>query len=274
MSKKMGFIRRAWFLVFIVGLALFFATEQVLKVTENPNLIPTVILLGAFLVPVTFVTYIFEYEPVKDVPLPTVIVCFLWGGIIGITAAGLLEYETLKRMTFPGLLGVAVIEEAVKLIFPLILYARGRYRKEAHGLLFGITSGMAFAALETMGYGLVTLINSQGNVAALQDILLIRGLLAPAGHAAWTGLVCSVIWLERARGRSILNSTVIGTFVLVVILHALWDFFDILPAQTLTLSVISTVANIAIAAISVVLLFRRIRESARITGEPRSNQGD
>jgi RsiW-degrading membrane proteinase PrsW (M82 family) len=262
----MGFIRRAWwFRALIGGLVLFFATEEVLRVTENPNLIPTVILVGAFVVPIAFVTYIFEYEPVKDIPLPTVIVCFLWGGIIGITAAGLLEYGTLKSLTFPGLLVVAVIEEAVKLIFPLILYARRRYLKEAHGLLLGIASGTAFAALETMGYGLVALINSQGNIGTLQDLLLFRGLLAPAGHAAWTGLVCSVIWRERARGRSILNSTVIGTFVLVVILHALWDFFDILPSQTPTLSVISNLANIAIAAISVVLLVRQIRESARVT---------
>jgi RsiW-degrading membrane proteinase PrsW (M82 family) len=265
MLRRIGFIRRPWFLVFIVGLALFFATEEVLRVTQNPNLIPTVILLGAFLVPLTFVTFIFEYEPVKDVPLPTVIVCFLWGGIIGITAAGLLEYETLKSLTFPGLLGVAVIEEAVKLIFPLILYARGRYRKEAHGLLFGVTSGMAFAALETMGYGLVALINSQGSVTALQDILFVRGLLSPAGHAAWTGLLCAVIWQQRTRGRSILNSAVIGTFVLVVILHALWDFFDILPAQTPALSVILILANVAVAGISVVLLVRRIRESTRVT---------
>jgi RsiW-degrading membrane proteinase PrsW (M82 family) len=267
MLKKMGFIKRAWFRVLISGLALFFATEQVLKVTENPNLIPTVILLGAFIVPVAFITYIYGYEPVKDVSLPTVALSFLWGGIIGIAAAGLLEYETLKSLTFLALLGVAVIEELVKLIFPLVLYVQGRYRSEAHGLLFGITSGMAFAALETMGYGLVALIKSQGNIGALEDVLLVRGLLSPAGHAAWTGLVCSVIWRERARGHPILNRTVIGTFALVVILHALWDFFDILPSQIPSWSVISTLANLAIAAISLVLLIRRIRESARVTPE-------
>jgi RsiW-degrading membrane proteinase PrsW (M82 family) len=265
MLRRLGFVRRGWFLVLIVGLALFFIMEEVLRVTQNPNLIPTVILLGAFLVPLTFVTFIFEYEPVKDVPLPTVIVCFLWGGIIGIAAAGLLEYATLTSLSFSGLLGVAVIEEAVKLIFPLILYARGRYRKEAHGLLFGVTSGMAFAALETMGYGLVALINSQGSVTALQNILFVRGLLSPAGHAAWTGLVCAAIWQQRTRGRSILNSAVIGTFVLVVILHTLWDFFATLPSQTAALSVILILANVAVAGISVVLLVRRIRESTRVT---------
>jgi len=263
--RKTAFTKRAWFWALISGLALFFVTELVLRVTGDANLIPTVLLLGAFVIPVTFIIYIYGYEPVKDVPLPTVAFSFLWGGVIGVLAAVLLEYETLKSLNFPGLLGVAVIEEAVKLIFPLILYAQGRYRKEAHGLLFGVTSGMAFAALETMGYGLVALIQSQGSIVALEDVLLVRGLLSPAGHAAWTGLVCAVIWRERKRGRSILNRAVIGAFVLAVALHFLWDFFDILPSQAPTLSVISHLVSIAVAAISVVLLVQRIRESARVT---------
>jgi RsiW-degrading membrane proteinase PrsW (M82 family) len=264
MFRRFGFVRRGWFLIFIVGLALFFASEQILVFTGNPNFIPTVILLGAFLVPLTFVTFIFEYEPVKDVPLPTVIVCFLWGGAIGLAAAGLIEYATLQNLNFASLLGVAAIEEAVKLIFPLVLFFRGRYRKEADGLLFGVSSGMAFAALETMGYALVGLLGAQGSVSNLQNILFVRGLLSPAGHAAWTGMMGAVIWQQRARGRSIANGAVFGTFLLVVILHALWDFFDLLPSQPMALATISVVGNVAIAAISLGLLARRIRESVRV----------
>jgi RsiW-degrading membrane proteinase PrsW (M82 family) len=262
MFRGFGFVKRGWFLVFIVGLALFFVAEEVLLVTANPHFIPTVILLGAFLVPLTFVTFIFEYEPVKDVPLPTIIVCFLWGGIIGLAAAGLIEYATLKTLSFGSLLLVAAIEETVKLIFPLVLFFRGRYRKEADGLLFGVSSGMAFAALETMGYALIGLINAQGSISALQDILFVRGLLSPAGHAAWTGIMGAVIWQQRARGRSIANGVVFGTFLLIVILHALWDLFDLLPPQSASLSI---TGNVAVALISVLLLIRRIRESAQAT---------
>ena len=200
MKYRLHFIRSAWFRVLVSSLVLFFITQQVLRITNNPNLIPTVILLGAFVVPLAFITYIYEREPVKDIPLPAMALSLVWGGVIGIVAAGLLEYETLKGLSFVALLGVGVIEENAKLIFPLGLYFHGRYRTEAHGLLFGIASGMAFAALETMGYGLVTLIKSQGNIGMLEDVLLIRGLLAPAGHAAWTGLVCTVIWRERGGG--------------------------------------------------------------------------
>jgi protease PrsW len=52
---------------------------------------------------------------------------------------------------------------------------------------------MGFAALETMGYGFVTLLASRGNLALLEEALLARGLASPAGHAAWTGLVCAVL---------------------------------------------------------------------------------
>jgi RsiW-degrading membrane proteinase PrsW (M82 family) len=265
MSRRFGFVRRGWFLVFIVGLSLFLIAEEVLRLTNNPNLIPTVLLLGAFLVPLSFVTFIFEYEPVKEVPLPTVIVCFLWGGIIGVAAAGLIEYATLQTLNFASLLGIAAIEEAVKLIFPLVLFFRGRYRSEADGLLFGVSSGMAFAALETMGYGLVALLGPQGSIGALQNMLFVRGILSPAGHAAWTGMMGAVIWQQRARGRSIASGAVFGTFLLVVILHTLWDFFDLLPSKPVALAAVSVAGNVAVAAISLGLLARRIRESVRAT---------
>jgi hypothetical protein len=45
--------------------------------TSNPNYAPSVILLGAFLVPITFVTYLYERLPSWDVPLQTLAVCFL-----------------------------------------------------------------------------------------------------------------------------------------------------------------------------------------------------
>ena len=45
-----------WPAIFVGGLALWVATVLVTFATQNSNLIPTIILLGSFLVPVTFVT--------------------------------------------------------------------------------------------------------------------------------------------------------------------------------------------------------------------------
>jgi Flp pilus assembly protein TadB len=51
---------RQWLRFFVVGLLLWVASVVVTFATGNVNLVPTVILLGSFLVPVTFVVYAFQ----------------------------------------------------------------------------------------------------------------------------------------------------------------------------------------------------------------------
>jgi hypothetical protein len=46
--------------MFLVGLTLWLATVVVTLLTGNPTLIPTLVILGSFLVPVTFVSWAFE----------------------------------------------------------------------------------------------------------------------------------------------------------------------------------------------------------------------
>jgi len=128
---------------------------------------------------------------------------------------------------------------------------------------------MGFAALETMGYGLVALIKSQGDVVALEEVLLVRGLFSPASHAAWTGFVCSVLWRERVRkGHKVLNLAVIGAFITAVVLHALWDIVSSLGGTAAAQLIIALFGNIAVAAISLTLLFRRLRESSKWQSQP------
>src|SRR5439155_5523450 len=223
MHRWLGLVRGTWFRLFLGGLALALLVTEALARTGDPVYVPTVLLLGAFLVPVTLVTYLFERTTVHEVPLGTVAICFLWGGGLGTVIAGILEYRTLRALGPLALLGVGVIEEGAKLAVPLALYLRGRYRSEADGLLFGVAAGMGFAALETMGYGFTALLQSRGSLGALELTLLGRGLFSPAGHAAWTGLVCDVLWRERARrGRPALDRAVVGAFAAAVLLHTLW----------------------------------------------------
>ena len=258
MSTGIRFFNRRWFQIFFGGLLLFIATEEAFRITGNPNFFPTVILLGALLVPVSFIAYVYERIPAKEITLSCILICFLGGGAVGLIAAGLLEFQTIQKMGVPMLLMVGLVEEGAKLIFPMVQYARWKYRSEADGLLFGVAAGMGFAALETMGYGLVVLIQSGGNVGALEQVLLIRGLLSPAGHAAWTGFLCAVMWRERERkGRGLLSLPVIGAFVLAIALHTLWDTVNSLGL------IIAIIGNVAIAATSLILLIRRMREAAK-----------
>jgi protease PrsW len=84
-------LRRGWVQIFVGGLISLCLVEWALVATGNPNYIPTVIVLGAFLVPVTFVSYLYERLPNWDVPLRPVVICFVWGGVLGVVVAGILE---------------------------------------------------------------------------------------------------------------------------------------------------------------------------------------
>jgi protease PrsW len=145
-----------------------------------------------------------------------------------------------------------------KLIIPLaVLIFFARYRKQADGLLIGVAVGAGFAALETMGYAFVTLLQSKGSLGALDEVLLVRGLMSPAGHAAWTGLVCAVLWRERLKaGHAVLNLRVVAAFLTAVVLHDLWDTFNSLQGGAALLS-------LGVALASLVFLIRRVREADR-----------
>src|SRR5262249_49969992 len=73
-------------------------------------------------------------------------------------------------------------------------------------------------------YGFVTLLASAGDLSDAEGRLLLRAVLSPAGHAAWTGLAAAALWwacAQRWRPRGL--AAVVGTFLLVVVLHTLWD---------------------------------------------------
>ncbi len=236
-------------------------TENALVTTGNPHFFPTVILVGAFVVPVTSVTFFYEYVRDRDISMPLLTTCFFVGGLIGLVAAGLLEYGTLRSLSIPSLFGVGLIEESAKLAFPIAMFVMWRYRHEADGLLFGVSAGMGFAALETMGYALVYLIQSGGDVGGLQQVLLLRGLLSPAGHAAWTGFVCAVLWRQRQRTGHPLSLAVIGAFLLAIVLHSIWDIANTLDTSSPTGFALYIVALLAIIAAGLILVIWRFRKA-------------
>jgi RsiW-degrading membrane proteinase PrsW (M82 family) len=263
----MSLFKTLWFKIFGIGLVLYIAADVTLNFTNNVLYFPTVMMLGAFLVPITFVSYFYQQENLFDRGvhagsiLPTVMICAVFGGLIGTLAAGSLESATLNNKDPLTLAWVGPIEEFTKLIVPLIVYIvmRKRFRSELDGLLFGVAAGMSFAALEAMGYELVSLVSSNGNLAVLNQTILIRGLISPASHAAWTGLITGTLWRERERTGKALTLSFIGFFLLAAGLHSIWD----LVSFSGSVSVVAS-SYIAIGVTSLFLLFWRLRE-ARIT---------
>jgi hypothetical protein len=73
---------RQWLRVFVVGLGLWVASVVVTFWTANINLVPTVILLGSFLVPVTFATYAVGRAD-QVVTAQRIFTAFVYGGCWG-----------------------------------------------------------------------------------------------------------------------------------------------------------------------------------------------
>ena len=222
----MGHARRwSWLLVLLVGGALFELVRGAIVGTGNPNLVPALILLGAAVIPTAVVVFIAGRRLVFAVSGGTVMLTALVGGVIGVVAAGLLEYGTLRRLGTLPMLGVGLIEEFAKLLVPVaVLLLVRRNRHPADGLLLGVASGAGFAVLETMGYAFVVLIKSSGNLAVVDNVLFLRGILSPAAHMAWTGLAAAALWSAAAQGwRAAALLRFLGAYVLVVVLHTAWD---------------------------------------------------
>ncbi|MDX6234480.1 MAG: protease PrsW, partial [Nocardioidaceae bacterium] len=120
-------------------------------------------------------------------------------------------------------LGIGLIEESAKLAVPVVILA-WRKPRPWDGLVLGVAVGSGFAALETMGYAFVALIQSGGHLGSVTHLLLIRSLAAPGGHAAWTGLSCAALFAIRTSRRRWLGwARFIIVFAGVIVLHATWD---------------------------------------------------
>ncbi|WP_433832217.1 PrsW family intramembrane metalloprotease [Actinoplanes sp. CA-015351] len=246
------FRRLGWVAVLVIGLALYLLVLRTLVKTQNPNLVPALILLGASTVPAAFLTFAQARTGQWQVPASVLLLTAFFGGVVGLIVAGTLEFDALHDLGTLPMLFVALIEETAKLIVPVIVLltviVRHKRRLPSDGLVIGVASGMGFAALETMGYAFTALLSSNGNVGALEETLLVRGLTSPAGHTAWTGLTCGALWM-LASAPSVRNGLIfLGTFAGAVALHTAWDSFG------------SVVAYVILAIISLGWLVLRLRK--------------
>ena len=223
-SSAVPWTHRAWWKVLLIGFVLYLVEMRLLGSSGNPNLVPTVIFLGAFLVPVTYVVFLYEHGVFARVSPPVVAMTFFFGGVLGTMAAQLIEQQLVHGLGLVAMLAVGFSEEVAKLIAIIWLFGKQEYRSTWHGIIFGAAAGMGFAAFESMGYGFTFLLQSRGNLDVLGEVLLTRGLLSPLGHGTWAAIVAGVLWRERQERLFRINGAVLRAFFGVVILHGLWDW--------------------------------------------------
>lgn len=271
--------RTSWLKVLLIGLVLFIITTIVMFLTGNPNLYPTVILIGNFLVPVTFVAFLYNHRHLSTLRLESVAICFVVGGILGVLGASILESLLLPKTGNPnkgiplgsGLL-VGFIEEGCKIVALMILARRLRHTSEMDGLLLGGAVGMGFAALESTGYAFTVFLLSHGVVGTSIVETVIRGLLAPFGHGVWTGVLGAILFRESSKSNHFrITLPVILAYIGVSVIHGLWDglpqtvFFIIPPGIPISVTIL-VLSVIGIILLTVVFKRAEARQLQEIYG--------
>jgi RsiW-degrading membrane proteinase PrsW (M82 family) len=214
----------SWVRIFVGGLVLWAATVLVTFATSNTNLIPTIILVGSFLIPVAFVAYAFSRAD-QVITAQRVVTAFVYGGVLGVLGASTLEAAFLRQPSGLGYVGIGLIEEAVKLGALWLLARRLPRYTPRDGMVLGAAVGFGFAAFESAGYAFNALFTSSGlSLWNLVETEALRGILTPVGHGLWTAILGGALFATAARrGRVRLSGAVLGWYAVVVLLHALWD---------------------------------------------------
>ncbi len=213
----------AWWPIFRSALGLYGVGVLLLLATENASLFPTVAILGNFLVPATYVAYFYEHRHLRHVSVPTTAMTFIYGGALGVFAAAILEPLFIDQLGFQTAFVVGLIEEFAKVLGVWTIARRRRHDSELDGLLLGFAAGTGFAAFESTSYAVAAFVHSGGTLSGRVLRLLFRGLIAPIGHATWTGLLAGVCFRETREGRFRLTRPVVGAYLAVAVLHGFWD---------------------------------------------------
>ncbi|MFG1627472.1 PrsW family glutamic-type intramembrane protease [Kribbella sp. NPDC049227] len=224
--------KRAWVAVLVAGALVWVLAAGVTALTGDAILIPTLFLIGSFLVPVTVVT--FALARLDDCRLTTNVVLkgFLAAGTIGVVVSAVTEIYLLPTGAGPvgnalGFFGVGAIEEISKGAVLVAVAWRVPQRTVHGGMVLGATVGAGFAAFESTGYAFWAYIqhtNDHPELSILQTEVS-RAMLAPFGHLTWTALLGGALFAAAAppKGGFRVTPRVIWTFLGVSALHGAWD---------------------------------------------------
>jgi hypothetical protein len=165
--------------------------------------LPIGVIIAAFAIPVVYLVYLYDINLWEDSPIPvTALACvltavlagaftWLWVGWlpIRITLTGFSTGPNVVAILLIGLLA-PIVGEVIRQIGPVILASRKAFDDYMDGVTFGIASGVAYSALDTLvrHWDLVT-----GGLVAIDPgqwapLILLEGFVKPLIMGTASGL--------------------------------------------------------------------------------------
>ena len=206
------------------------------KQFHNTNLIPGMIMVGASAIPLAVVIFYFEMNAPRNVSLHQVLRMLLLGGVVSLITS-LFGFNMFgQSLDWLGASQAGIIEESGKLLALLIVAHKVKYKWTLNGLVFGGAVGAGFAAFESAGYAfrsglgeltVQTLGYGPAQLEGVFESIMVRGLLTPGGHVAWTALVGAALWKVKGEQPFALamlkDERFWRVFALAVGLHMVWN---------------------------------------------------
>jgi len=238
---RMLFASIALYLLFLAGW----------EKTTNFNLLPGLIMVGSFAIPISTLVFFFEINVRKNISLYQVVKLFFLGGTLGILfSLGIFSgLETIFGENSFGAMVAGPVEESAKLLAVIGVARMTRYRYKLNGMLFGAAVGAGFAAFESAGYALSACmtglmeasVRAAGSRQAMEtfaagffqtmsdtkDLILMRGAFSPFAHVVWTAISCAALWrVKRNRPFAfgmLSEGRFLRLFLVPVVLHMVWN---------------------------------------------------
>jgi protease PrsW len=190
---------------------------------ENPNLIPGLMFIGSFAVPVSTLIFFLEMNAPRNISIFMVMALAFLGGVTSLFIA-LIFFDRLQFLSdLMSASAAGIIEEVAKILVVILIVGRfTRYKWVLNGLLFGAAIGMGFAAFESAGYAY-----RAGSFDSLVDSIVLRGLLSPFMHIVWTANAAAALWLVKSdksfRWNMLGDMRFLRVMFSSMILHMIWN---------------------------------------------------
>ncbi len=198
-------------------------------VLDVAGLVATALLCAAFLVPILYLTYLYEAQVYRDEPAPVLGLTIGGGVLLGIVVTIIVKSTTgnvamqsvygddKTSLLWLGLL-VPVVQEVLKAIPALAVRLRGKFEERVDGLVFGVAAGLGFSAAESVVRFSTVLhdLTTHTQPANWVYTLISVAVLLPLLHGSATGAIVCALWRFDA---SAFRVRAIGAVVLAIAAH-------------------------------------------------------
>jgi RsiW-degrading membrane proteinase PrsW (M82 family) len=234
-----------------LGCALLALGADLLESTQSSarSAAPFLIALPLALLPVPFlVALVLLLDRLEPEPRTNLVFAFAWGAGIAALLAAVINTAGLLYITQPDLgkstgefvsatFGAPVVEETLK--GSVLAWLLWRRRQEldgpTDGIIYAAMVGLGFAMMENIGYYINALVRPEvGGVRLLEATFVLRGLLSPFAHPAFTamtGIGAAYAATHRRAGWA-LAAGLAGAMTL----HGLWNGLSALGLRGLILA--------------------------------------